>query len=266
MPQLVGNPLKEVVDARRNSCDSLEFIGGRPRAAGKADFLLAQFGLDQIAREAAARAPQIDLKGQRILARLAGKHPLQRRVRNKTAIPIMFALDFGGRKTRRQGTARHDMFHADIMRGVVEIDEIAGSHIHRADAETGNAGIDEVEIHQAFEGRFQRGNIVIAQGINVSRYERHRRRDPRLEEARRAPEQIAQCAKLIEPCMNPFLLDLQRRMWVKTGAGAALTVSQKSRRRSTRFSGGLPATSAELMAPIEMPATQSGCRLASAKA
>jgi hypothetical protein len=36
------------------------------------------------------------------------------------------------------------------------------------------------------------------------------------------------------------------------------TVSQKTRRPSTRFSGGLPAIRALLMAPIEMPATQSG--------
>jgi hypothetical protein len=39
----------------------------------------------------------------------------------------------------------------------------------------------------------------------------------------------------------------------------AADVSQNSRNLSTRFSGGLPAISAELIAPIEMPATQSGC-------
>jgi hypothetical protein len=48
--------------------------------------------------------------------------------------------------------------------------------------------------------------------------------------------------------------------------GGALTVSQKSRSFSTRRSGRLPAIRAELMAPIEMPATQSGCKFASAKA
>ena len=48
--------------------------------------------------------------------------------------------------------------------------------------------------------------------------------------------------------------------------GGALTVSQKVRSLSTRFFGGLPAMSAELMAPIEIPATQSGCKFASANA
>ena len=82
------------------------------------------------------------------------------------------------------------MFRADIMRGVVEIDEIAGLHIHRADAEAGNASIDEIKIHQAFESRFQRGDIVITQQLDVRRYERQGRRDPRPEEARRSPKQI----------------------------------------------------------------------------
>ncbi len=48
--------------------------------------------------------------------------------------------------------------------------------------------------------------------------------------------------------------------------GGVLTACQNSRNLSTRFSDGLPAIRAELMAPIEMPATQSGCRLVSASA
>jgi hypothetical protein len=40
--------------------------------------------------------------------------------------------------------------------------------------------------------------------------------------------------------------------------GASLTVSQNSRSRSTRLSGALPAMIAELIAPIEIPATQFG--------
>ena len=47
------------------------------------------------------------------------------------------------------------------------------------------------------------------------------------------------------------------------GKGKAETRSQNSRRRSTRRSGGLPAMSAALTAPMEMPATQFGvCRAA----
>ncbi len=45
----------------------------------------------------------------------------------------------------------------------------------------------------------------------------------------------------------------------------AETRCQNSRRRSTRRSGGLPAISAALMAPIETPATQSGAAPHSAR-
>src|ERR1700733_10896182 len=41
-------------------------------------------------------------------------------------------------------------------------------------------------------------------------------------------------------------------------SGDALTVSQNSRRRATRRSGGLPAIRAEFIAPMEIPATQLG--------
>jgi hypothetical protein len=39
---------------------------------------------------------------------------------------------------------------------------------------------------------------------------------------------------------------------------AEVTISQNSRSRCTRCSGRLPAMSAALMAPIEMPASQCG--------
>jgi hypothetical protein len=42
------------------------------------------------------------------------------------------------------------------------------------------------------------------------------------------------------------------------GAGGAVIVSQNSRSLATRRSGALPAMIAALIAPIEMPATQSG--------
>jgi len=57
--------------------------------------------------------------------------------------------------------------------------------------------------------------------------------------------------------MNAFVPQLERAE-IRDTQGDALTVSQNSRNRSTRFSGGFPAISAALIAPIEIPATQSG--------
>ena len=64
------------------------------------------------------------------------------------------------------------------------------------------------------------------------------------------------------------IMSLGNSMPLKLGmpSGGWVTVSQKARSFSTRCSGGLPAIRAALMAPIEMPATQSGCRPASASA
>jgi hypothetical protein len=49
-------------------------------------------------------------------------------------------------------------------------------------------------------------------------------------------------------------------------AGGWVMKRENARNRSTRRSGGLPAMIAALIAPIEMPAVQSGCRSASANA
>jgi hypothetical protein len=48
--------------------------------------------------------------------------------------------------------------------------------------------------------------------------------------------------------------------------GGLVIASQNSRNFSTRFPGELPAIRAEFAAPIEIPATQSGCKFASARA
>jgi hypothetical protein len=45
-------------------------------------------------------------------------------------------FDLDRRETRRQCAARHDMLWANRVRSAVEIDEIAASHIDRADTQT----------------------------------------------------------------------------------------------------------------------------------
>src|SRR5258708_15923739 len=67
----------------------LEAVGVGPRAARILDLLLARRYLGHVAREGAARAPEIDLEGQCVLARLALEHPLQGRVRNPSPTPVL---------------------------------------------------------------------------------------------------------------------------------------------------------------------------------
>ena len=60
----------------------------------------------------------------------------------------MLALDLDRWEAWRQSAARHDVLGPDLVRLVVEIDEIAGRNIYCADAEAHLARIDPVEIDQ----------------------------------------------------------------------------------------------------------------------
>src|SRR5262245_25994318 len=69
-----------------------------------------------------ARAPEVDLECERVLARSVLDHPVKRCVREETTVPVVFALDFDRRKAWRQRTAGHDMLRSDLTRCIVEID------------------------------------------------------------------------------------------------------------------------------------------------
>jgi hypothetical protein len=60
------------------------------------------------------------------------------------------------------------MLRTNLVSDVVEVYEIAGADIDRADAEPGCAGIDQVKIHQSFEGGLQRGDIIIADRLQCA--------------------------------------------------------------------------------------------------
>src|SRR5262249_62346189 len=167
------------------------------RATRILDFLLARHDVGQIAGKLAAGAPEIDLKGQRVLAGALVKDPLQRWVRDEASVPVEFALDLDRRKAKRKGSARHHVLGSDRMCCVIEVDEIASAHVRRADTEAHVTGIDPIEVDKPLE---------------------------------RALQQISR---------------------------------QKVRSLATRSAGLFPAIMAELMAPMETPATQSGFMLAS---
>src|SRR5262245_45616797 len=107
--------------------------------------------LGQIGRKLAAGAPEIDLEGERVLPRAVVGDPLQRRVRDETTIPVVFALDLGCRESRRQRAARYRVLRADRVRRRVEIDEVTGADVHRTDAEAHLAGIDPIEVDESLE-------------------------------------------------------------------------------------------------------------------
>jgi glycine/D-amino acid oxidase-like deaminating enzyme len=78
-----------------------------------------------------------------------------------------FALDLDCWESRRQCAIRHDVLRSDGVSRVIEVQEVTGGHVHGADAEARLAGIDAIEVDQAFECGPERRRIVVACGLDA---------------------------------------------------------------------------------------------------
>src|SRR5262245_1712046 len=172
-----------------NTLNLLELIGVGPRPARILNLLLPRQDVVEIARQLAARAPQVDLEYERVQAGIALHHPLQRRVRDETAVPIELAIHLDGGTARRQRSARHDVFGPDRVGRRIEIHEVAAANIDRADAESHLAGIDAIEVDKPLQRAAQRGGVVPAGGLHRPRRGEIRRRQSRGEESGSTLEQ-----------------------------------------------------------------------------
>ena len=81
------------------------------------------------------------------------------------------------------------MLRADRACGVVETNGVASAYIDRARTKARRACIDQVKIHQAFEGRFQRGDVVVAEDFEAAVPMEVGRRHTQFEKAWRAAKQ-----------------------------------------------------------------------------
>src|SRR6516162_5747405 len=101
------------------------------------------------------------------------------------------------------------MFETDLVRGRVEIDKIATAHVDRADTKTHLAGIDTIEIDQTLQRRAQRRVVVIARFVRTAWWPNGRRRQARHKEIRRAEQEDAHSARLIEQLvLGVVILDI----------------------------------------------------------
>ena len=162
--------------------DLAVLVGVQPGAAGIADVLLALRHLLHGGRQRPARAEQVGLKDQQVGGVLLVQHVIERRIGGDAAVPVIVAVDLDRRESRRQRARRHDMLGPDLLLRIVEIDEVAGGDIHRADAEPRRLRIDAVEIHQPLQRRAQRRGVVIAQRLRQVRRPELRRWKARREE------------------------------------------------------------------------------------
>ena len=158
-----------------DSMHALEVPSARSCTARKLDFLVAGGHFRQVARKLALRAPEINLKRERILAAgIAFNHPLQRCIGHKAAVPIVLAIDLDRRKARWQRPARHNMLRGDLVSVGIEVDKIAGPDIDRTRAEARHPGVEAIKIHQALKRVLEVAGVVEA-----SRRKRSARLEPR---------------------------------------------------------------------------------------
>src|SRR4029077_12848115 len=176
-----------------------EAIGAGAGTTRILNFLLAGGHLRDGARQFAMCVPHVDLECQSVEMPTAVGDPLQWGVRDQAAIPIMLAFDLYSRKPSRQCTPRHDVIGTDGLRRGIEIDEIAPSHIDRADTETQALGIDAVEIDQFFECLLEATGVVKARSRYGAGWMQPRRRKSRREESRRPTGQSGIGAHLVQP-------------------------------------------------------------------
>src|SRR5215471_5807793 len=190
-------------------------VGVGSGAARILDLLLPRGDLEEIAGKFAACAPEIHLKREGILAEAVLGDPLQRRVRDQTAVPIIFAFDLGWGKSGRQRTACHNVLGADGVRCSIEIYEITGAHIDRPDAQSGFAGIDALKIDEALKRALQQLRVVEACRLQGALGVEPRRGLAQREKSGSASKHGPVCAHLVEQPAREISLQPQ----VAEGAG-----------------------------------------------
>src|SRR5262245_4256057 len=202
LPKFIGKLLHEVGDCDTKLLCFLVLMSCCPGSARIHDVLVSHFHLGQIMWQRTAGTPKVDLERERVFPRLAVEHPLQRSVGNKSTVPIIFSIDFCGRKARRQRAAGHDMLRSYAMGGGVEIGEVSSTDIYGADAEPHVSCIDPVEIHQTLKGSLQRRSVIVAGLVRGAGRPQRRRRHTRSKNVRSAKQEDVQGSYLIDNVMN----------------------------------------------------------------
>ena len=229
----------------------LELVRVGPGPAGILDFLMSGRDLAKRARDR-ARALHVDLERKGVLA-VGSRTHCSGVLETRPPSQCSPSID-RGKPGRR--SARHDMFGSNDVRVVVEIDEVAGGNVDRADAKTHFSGIDAVEVGQPLQRRLQHRRIVEAGRVlcSIRLQERVTHSGENIPGAPNtaaavADQRLAQISREI-PCAVHWRWPAAERI----DGDFFPEIPQLLH----PVSGRLPAINAALIAPMEMPATQSG--------
>jgi len=123
-----------------------------------------------------------------------------------------------GRRGNR--SARHHVLGSDRMGFVIEVDEIAGAHVHRADAEAHVAGIDPVEVDKPLERALQELGFVKARGLKSAVRPQPGSGLAKREKAGGAREDHAGRTQLVEERARQIALRSEGRGWQQPSRAA----------------------------------------------
>src|ERR1700722_3713254 len=112
----------------------MQIICSKARTAGVANIFIALGDLSEIGRYAAVRREDVDLKDQAAAPRIIVHHVREWRVGEQSSVPILFAIDLDRRKAGRYCPTRHNMLGTNCNFLAIEIVEVAGPYVDRADA------------------------------------------------------------------------------------------------------------------------------------
>src|SRR5882762_4959248 len=177
-------------------------VGVEAGAARVADVLLTLGDALHGLRHVTARREEVDLEHGAVTGAGLLEHVVERRVRGEPAVPVMLAVDLDRRKPGRQRAARHDMAHIEPLPGGIEINQVAGAHVDRADGNSQRGRVEALEIDQALERVLEQRRVVIADGGKRASRLQRRRRHPGCEEARHAENQRLSRREAVEPAMH----------------------------------------------------------------
>jgi hypothetical protein len=77
------------------------------------------------------------------------------------AVPIQLTIDAHRGECRRERTGRHDVPHVQLAAAAVEIRHLAGTHVRRSDRKARVSVVDQIEVDELGESRFERRRRVV---------------------------------------------------------------------------------------------------------
>ena len=253
----LGDVCRELLDHVTQPVDLRLACNMRGHAARVLNVLLAVQDLPHCLRRRPDGVPHMHGKHERVAPRIVVKDGFGRRIGKDAAVPIMLAIDAHGRKRRRERARSQHMLDVDLGLEAIEIAHLARLDVRGADRQTWLVALAERKVDELQQRALKRCGRVIAGVVGAERdVGAKERKGVRREEA-------GQTSRNGGPVCES-LGDLRRPERPRSIGGRR--AARTPPRQRACLPGSLPTMIEALMAPMEVPMTQSGSMPASCSA